>query len=209
MSDLHLYALSINEVRDLVGAEPAHAARLREQVRPLLTEPVVAPRGWSRLFARGPRPDPGQPTEADVEAVLSGRWAPPERAVNTWRALELLIRIRALGSCALPLAPDGIEGFDFAVTRAGAPANAGLGTVLRAGSRIGLPPNPAVVTGYLPYAQAQLMAQGLTGIRLEDAGHRAVLGTLVGFLATFPRWAGEAATAGRPQPDLLAIWTLG
>lgn len=209
MSDLQLYALSIDEVRDMVGAQTGHAAQLRERARPLLAEAAAAPKGLGRWFSRGPRPDPGRPTETDLEAVLSGRWAPPERAVQTWRALELLICGQAFGRCTLPLTPDQIEGFDFAVTRAGAPANAGLGTVLRAGSRIGLPPHPAVVTGYLPWAQALLMAQGLSGVRLENPAHQAALTELVGFLAQYPGWADEAAAANRAKPDLLAIWTLG
>jgi hypothetical protein len=211
MAALRLYAIGIDEVRDLVGASPATAERARAEAADLFAVTAArAPRGGllTRLFGgnrRAPEPiDPAQPTADDLETVLSGRFATPERARACWQVLEYLVVRRAWGHHEMDLDERGLADFDFAVARAGGTADTGLAHVVGSDARIGLSPVPELRVGYVPYTRVRSAAAALA--RLEVGGeHAAAIDALREFLGKYAGWASEAIESEWPVPDLLAF----
>lgn len=206
---LRLHALGIDEVRDLVGASSAVAERARAEVTDLIAPAdQPAPRGFlGRLLGRGAAAavDPERPQAEDVETVLSGRYAPPERAAACWAVLEFLVARRAWGSLSLDLDSRQVADLDFALTRAGVPAEAGLGRLLRADARIGLTPVAGLSACYLPFATVRHSGGLIAGADLAGYDQEPVARELAGFLGRLPEWAERAEAEGRPVPDLIAF----
>lgn len=65
MAALRLYAIGIDEVRDLVGATPATAAQARADAAVLFAAPAQRPRLFARLFPSSRRTSKPTGTEAD------------------------------------------------------------------------------------------------------------------------------------------------
>lgn len=209
MPRVSLYAVGIDEVRDLVGATPETAAR----VRPLAAElwPATgapAPQGWwARLTGRGTAGtsvDPARPTPTDVDAVLEGRFVAPDRAPAAWQVVEGLVERLAHDKLDLDLAPAEVEAFDYALAKAGAPAEAGLGRLLRSDARLGLTPAVGRTATYLPHAQA-LRAAALLGDLTVEEPHTGLAEQLRAFLGRFGEHAERGRAEGRPEPDLVAF----
>lgn len=231
---LRLHAININDVRDLIGADADTRAWAEAECAGLLTEsaPPTTSRGFlARLFGRGrmrgadpgaagtqpdsppispPTPPPDPPTGVDLATVLAGRHAAPERAGACWRVLEHLVARRAWASHEVCLDAREVADFDFALTLAGVPAEAGLGRILRSPAMLGLAPAPSVTVGYLPFAVVRLHAALYAAADVEDPRQAELARGLAEFWAKLPDWAEEAAAAGRGAPDLIAFhWTSG
>ncbi|GAB3711603.1 hypothetical protein [Mariniluteicoccus flavus] len=200
MGRVALYAVGIDEIRDLIGATPETA----ERVRPLADElwpwsPPARPGLWNRLTRRTPDPvhrDPAAPTPEDIDGVLTGRYATPDRAGAAWMVVEGLTGRLARDQLHLDLESATVEGFDYALARAGAPSEAGLGRLLRADARLGLAPAPGRRACYLPGTDAVRGAALLADLDIADRGHRELADRLRSFLAGFGQW---------PDADLVAF----
>ena len=214
---LRLHAISINEVRDLIGADPATRAWAEAEAA-VLIPPPVPPRGFlARLFTRrgtpqppgprthaGPGAGPG-PTAVDLDTVLSGRHAPPERAVVGWRLLDHLAARRAWGTLELSLDARAIADLDFALSLGGVPAEAGVGRILRSPARLALTPASEVTVGYLPFTAVRQHADLIAAAAIADPSQAQIARTLAEFLAHLPDWAAEAEHSGRAAPDVIAF----
>lgn len=213
MGRVNLYAVGIDEVRDLLGATPERAARVRplaDQLWPA-REPAAQPAAriglWARLTGRGAQhgaPDPTSPTPADIDAVLAGRFVGPDRAPATWRVLEGLVGRLAHASLDLDLDESGIESFDYALAKAGAPADAGLGRLLRSDARLGLTPVPGRAAAYVSHAAALRGAALLADLTVDEV-HAALAERLRDFLGQLPALGERARAEGRPDPDVVAF----
>ena len=217
MAALRLYAISIDEARDFVGASPATAERARAAAADLFEAPAVPTRGsglFTRLFGRSPRtpepPDPGRPTVADLETVLDGHYPTPDRALPCWQVLEHLVARSAWGHHEVDLDDQGLEHFDFAVVRAGGSAETGLARLVDTDARIGLSQIPELRVGYMPYAQVRNTGARLARLEVtaEDE-YAAAIDGLRHFLGQYGGWAAEALDSESPTPDLLAFHTVG
>ncbi|GAB3922243.1 hypothetical protein GCM10011575_14260 [Microlunatus endophyticus] len=219
MGELRLYAIGIDEVRDMFGAHAELAERLRGQGHAaLLPAPSHASDRQGLLSRLGPifrrvpgTPvlDPDDPTPADLERIITGAFVPAERSIATWRVLETLIRENSWGGTGVPLAGDELDSFDFALARGGVNAAAGLRHVLNTPTELPLRLPPGLFVGYHTGEEAEWMAasyrQALPGI--EEPGHRDLAYGLANWLDGFPHWTRIAETQGRPAPDLIGFWS--
>ncbi|WP_425308229.1 hypothetical protein AADG42_05550 [Ammonicoccus fulvus] len=203
---LRLHAISINEVRDLIGADAATRAWAEAEAA-VLIPPPAPPQGFlARLFARPGTPQPpGSPTSADLDTLLSGHHAAPERAGVGWQILDHLVGRRAWGSLGLALDARAIADFDFALSLGGVPTDAALGRILRSPARLALTPAPGVSVGYLPCTALRQHADLIAAATIDDPGHAQIARTLAEFLARLPDWAIEAERNGRAAPDVVAF----
>lgn len=210
---LRLHAISINEVRDLIGADPATRAWAEAEAAVLLPPPAPARGFLSRLFARRGTPQPpgsgatagDGPNPDDLDTLLSGRHAAPERAGVGWQLLEHLVTRRAWGTLGLSLDARAIADFDFALSLGGVPTDAALGRILRSPARLPLTPTPDVTVGYLPFTAVRQHGDLIAAATIDDPGHAQIARTLAEFLARLPDWAIEAERNGRAAPDVIAF----
>ncbi len=219
MGDLHLYAIGIDEVRDIVGA----GTRLREQLLPLARQAFVppasdnSPESTGLLGKLGPlfrRPvgaaviDERQPRPEDFERMVAGQWIPPDRLAATWRLFEALVAGRAWGSMRFELDEAFVDQLDFDLTRAGSPSAFGLSSFLHSAARVGLTPMPRLELCYWVngHASAAAEAYGQTLTRLKEGRNRGSVQAMIEWLDQFTAWCHQADQAGRPAPDLLGFW---
>lgn len=220
MGELRLYAIAIDEVRDMFGAPADLAARLRDQghaaLQPVGAAPAPEHHGLlSRLgpiFRRVPGTpvlDPGDPTPDDLERILAGAYVPAERNVATWRVLEVLIKENSWGATGVMLTAEELDTFDFALARGGVNAAAGLRHLLNTPTELPLRLPAGLLVGYHTGDEASWMAQSYRDAlpEVEDRGQRDLAYGLANWLDGLPHWARVAASMGRPAPDLVGFWS--
>lgn len=220
MGELRLYAIAIDEVRDMFGAPAERAVRLRDQGHAAL-QPAGQPHPpehqglLSRLgpiFRRAPGTpvlDPGDPTPDDLERILAGGYVPAERNIATWRVLEALIKENSWGATGVMLSAEELDTFDFALARGGVNAAAGLRHLLNTSTELPLRLPPGLLVGYHTADEAGWMAQSYRDAlpEIEVRGQQDLAYGLSNWLDGFPHWARVAASQGRPAPDLIGFWS--
>ncbi len=214
MGTLRLWAIGIDEVRGIFGAEPTTAERLRQVARERFG--VAGPPSPGLLGRLGPflrgggdpaAPRPGVPSLAEVEDLLAGRFVAPHRLAPAWNLLELWFSTLAFGQGEWPLTEAELNDFDFDLTRAQVSARYGISDLLKAGLGISLTRSPGLAAGWVSGQHAEAMRQVWpTGLSELSPRHHDLATGIVGFLSGYPQWTVEAAAAGRPAPDLIAIF---
>lgn len=216
MPDLRLYAVGIDEVRDMLGAPGDIAARLRTLTLASFPPPPPAPPSSGLLGKLGPlfkRPldlptiPRETPTRADAEALLGGRFVPLDRLAPSWVLLRSWMADAAWATLTVPLAPGALDALDFDLARAGVASHFAVRRLWSRDARLGLQPLPGQQVGYLRHDAVLSMADAWSGAidRLEGAS-RETAETTEAWLARFPDWADAAAEAGRSRPDLVAVY---
>lgn len=216
MGELRLHALSITEIRDMVGASPELARTLRtiagerfrvtdrHQQRGLLGKlgPLL-----KRSAANSPVFPPTMPLPSDWENLIAGRYIAPERLELSWLVLDTWIDALDWGTLTWQFSPAELDDFDFALTRAGLPARHGLRKMMGADAQLGVRPGPDMRVGYAKNAHVLAGGEELARVvdQVEDH-HRAAATGLRDFLAEFPAWTRTAIDQGRPAPDLFVVW---
>ncbi|SDD89476.1 hypothetical protein [Auraticoccus monumenti] len=219
MGALRLHAIAIDEARDIVGADEALSARLREIAR--ATSPLAAgaePPGLLRrlgpIFRRAPQAlvlAPDEPTPDDLEVLLSGHYVTRERALPTWRLLERLVSGLAWGSLVVDLGPAERDTVDFELARAGLSSDVGLGRLLSHDARIGVMAPQGESACARPHSFALAMAEAWGHAVAEDSPpvresrHRETIRSISFWLDGMAQWGRVAAQQGRPVPDLVAF----
>lgn len=158
MRELRLFAISINDVRDIFGAHPALAARLRQLAA---TEFAPPARARSLLDRIGPllsrnrsvEIDPRQPLAGDVDALLSGGHIQYERLPQSWDLM--LLWLTALATRSLSLTVHDLDGLEFDLARAGLPSDFSLRQLAERELGIALRPLPGQVVGYSKHAHVR------------------------------------------------------
>lgn len=219
MGELRLYAIGIDEVRDLFGAPGEAVERLREQVRTALAPQHPAERGGGLLSKLGPifrrvpgAPvlDPDDPVPEDVDRLLTGGYVPADRNAATWRVLEILIKANAWGHTGLAMTGEQLDDLDFTLAGGGVHSAAGLRHLLTRPTHLPLIPPPGLLVGYDSGDHATWMAdsyrEALAEIDAPD--HRDTAYGLANWLDGFTQWAEVAAAMDRPAPDLVGFWTV-
>ncbi len=210
--ELRLYAIGIDEVRDLFGADEARREELRASAIDALGI-VPEPRRtrlWAALFRTDPQPppaDPDQPTLADVDTMLTGRHVTPDRTVAAWRLAETMISALSWDRLRQQATFELIDATDFALACAGMPAALGIRMLIETSPMLPLPPLAGVRLGYLRGHVARTMGEELAahaeGVSAPE--QRALAHGLAEWLLRYPVWAQQARGAGRPAPDLLTF----
>lgn len=166
MHTLRLYAISIDAVRDIFGAEPALAERLRAVATARFAPPARSrPSGILGLFRRdrATEVDPSLPLASDVDALLAGGYVPPERTRQCWLVLQAWLDELSVAHAVLAV-PD-LDELDFDLARAGLPSDNSLrslaarplGTILRA--------LPGQTVGYSKHTSAVETLDALAALR--------------------------------------------
>lgn len=213
MTQLRLYAIGIDEVRDMFGASP----ELADTLRRIAAARFVLDKKASRvgmlgklgpLFAKPPIPaDLGEldPTTADVETILAGRFIAPERVRASWRLIDAWVGELGWGTLRIDADPAALTQVDFDLARADVNSEFGLESLFRGDLGLPLRPLPDMRIGYRKHAHARAMADALRGDidGLADAS-RDLTVAIQQWLANFPAWAEDAFAAGRAAPDVVA-----
>jgi len=217
MGELRLHALSVFEIRDMFGAAPELAGRLRhlagERFRP--PAPERHERGLlsklGPLLKRSPAaasvvPD-GTPVPADWENLIAGRYVSPERIDVSWLVLDTWIDALDWGTFTHQFEPDEMEHFDFALTKAGLPSRFSLRKLAADDAQLNLRPGAGMVTGYAKNSHVLATLEELDRVVDQvDDDYREVSQSLRDFLGHFPEWTRAAAELNRPAPDLFVVW---
>ena len=214
MGELRLFAIGIDELRDLFSAaEPV--ARDFRRLAASHFPPPEPPRSPGLLGKLGPLfkrpPDapvvrPGVPTEQEIAAIVSGRFIPPERLSAAWLLVETWLEHRSWGHHGIVADEDRFTDLEFDLARVGVPARFGLAKLLNRELGVPLRPCPGLLVGYVQHSHAVAIRDcwqsGLMGLSIEN---RAIAEPYVSWLAHFQEWAAQATAAYRPIPDLVAL----
>ncbi|TRY20100.1 hypothetical protein FOJ82_04335 [Tessaracoccus rhinocerotis] len=177
MHTLRLFAISIDAVRDIFGADPALAERLRAVAAARFAPPTRArPSGILGLFRRDRQleVDPSRPLVSDVEALLAGGYISPDRTRQCW--LVLLAWLEELSTAHAELAVRELDTLEFDLARAGLHSDNSLrnlaarqlGTILR--------PLPGQTVGYAKHSTAVDTLDALVSLgRTADEEFAAVI----------------------------------
>lgn len=205
MHTLRLFAISIDAVRDVFGADAQLAERLRTAAAARFGPPPQdsAPKGFlARLGLARREPtlevDPRQPLASDVEAVLAGGYVPPERMGQAWQLL--LLFLEELSSAAATQTVADVDDLEFDLARAGLASDFSLRQL--AGRPLGTPlrPDPEYLTGYAKHVHAVETAEALTAVAADaDDEFKAVLASIE------PTRRVLAAVAANPTLDLVVV----
>ena len=210
-----LHAIALDEVRDMIGASDAEAARLRAvaadrfgrhpdgstgllgKLGPVLRRPIDAP---------VLRPD--TPLAEDCDRLLAGQHVPPPRLAASWRLLQAWIEATAWSSHSAPVDRAALNTLDFDLARAGVAARFGVSALVEHHLDIALLPPPELAAGHRSagYALQAAAAWRAAAPELEPAA-AAWISPAAEWLGRFGDWTQAAAAAGRRTPDLIAILT--
>lgn len=166
MHTLRLFAISIDAVRDIFGAAPHLAERLRKVAANHFAPPErPKPKGILGLFRRDREleVDASQPIASDVEALLAGGHLPPDRTRQGW--LLLLAWLEDLSAAHGVMVVDELDTLEFDLARAGLHSDHSLRNL--AARRLGtiLRPLPGQTVGYAKHVTAVATLDALTSLR--------------------------------------------
>jgi hypothetical protein len=216
MGSLRLYAIAIDEVREIFGAPEATATALRAIAAHRF--PAAAGTAPGLLAKLGPvfrkAPDapvlrPGVPSGSDVETLLAGRYVPPHRLSACWALFEAFVEAMAWGSTSQSVGEAELNDFDFDLSRAAVPSRYGLRQLLRADLGISMLRPPGLAAGFAHADHVTAMAATWrTGLPLLEPGNQPIANSLLAWFDQYPGWSAQASGGGRPAPDLVAFLSI-
>lgn len=208
MSTLWLYAVSIDQVRGIFGADQLLADRLRAVAERRFA--ADAPLSLGLLGKLGPvfrrPPDapvvrPGVPTATEVDALLTSRYLPPDRLGAAWVLVLAWLDDLAPDGLTLQLSASQLADFDFTLACSGVPSRLGLTDLLKTALGVPLAPAPGWAAGWVPADRAAQIAPSWRACLAELADERRELAvTVLDWLEAQSGWF-EPATA-----DLVAAF---
>ncbi|WP_051208889.1 hypothetical protein [Propionicicella superfundia] len=209
MGELRLFAIGIDEARDMFAAPPELAERLRVAAAPLFPPPahrrrrrdLLGPLVRTSLLPPGDVPLPG-----DAEHLLAGRFVTPDRITAAWILVEHWLTELSWGTYTTSLTRGELDAWDFDLARAGMSSTYAIGRLFN--EELGFPvrPLPDQQTGYIRHSQVLNADAALTLCLEQLSGDPAVrTQNLLGWLDSYPGWAEAADTAHRPRPDLIGL----
>lgn len=155
MHQLRVFAVSINDVRDVFGADAALADRCRATAAKRFA-PIPRPRTMLQkigpLFARNraSEVDPRLPLTGDIEALLSGGHIPADRLPQCWILLDAWLEEMSTATLSVTIAD--LDATEFELARAGLPSAFSLRSL--ANRELGIPLHalPGQHVGYSKHA---------------------------------------------------------
>lgn len=215
MGTLFTYAVGIDELRELCSGSDATAATLRSLAAEAFPAPPPPPHTgllgklgpFSRRGVGDPIVRPGVPTGRDLDDLVHGHDIAPARLSSAWALVDLWLAHTSWSSGRFPLDAHTLDALDFDLVLAGANAQLGLRRVLNGQLALSVKPLPGQVSGYVRGTQAVTMASGWRyALPRLDERSRPIAGPLTDWLGGFEEWRDAAAAAGRPAPDLVALF---
>ncbi len=163
METLSLFAISINDVRDVFGAEPELAARLRQVAAEKFPGRPHQRRRLGPLLRRDPdsEVDPNRPLQSDVDALLQGGFIPAERSWQCWELLRvwLVDLSTALRTLELDLATT-----EYELAAAGLPSQYSVAHLWQRDLGVPLRPAAGQIVGYAKHPHALETLQALASL---------------------------------------------
>ncbi|MEL4358613.1 MULTISPECIES: hypothetical protein [unclassified Luteococcus] len=216
MGELRMYAIGIDEVRDMFGATPQVAGRLRTIASEAFRVPRVGQASPGRLGKLGPlfrrAPDapvipPGTPLPSDIETLLAGRFVAPERLRVSWRVVDVWLAERSWARHSLDRSAPEIDQLEFELTRAGLPSQYGVRKLMALDAQLPLRPATGMTVGYSKHAHVLASGRALSDCLPQVQQHsRERAQRLADFLLGFESLAGQAQADQRPAPDLFVTF---
>lgn len=215
MSELRLYAIGIDELRDVFSGSPDVAANLRSvALAAFPAPPRHSPTGMlsklGPLFRRPPEAPvirPGVPTEHDLLAVVSGRFIPPERVPAAWALVRAYLEAQSWGSLPLELSQRQLDELEFDLAKAGMSSAYGLRKLFV--DPLGVPLNtpPGMVAGFVHAERVDDWRRAWDEAAAQLEGpNQALARSVADWLELFPAWAEAAMASGRSTPDAIALF---
>ncbi len=212
MGEIKLWAIGIAEVREMFAASPALTRELVAHsdlhVPPTRKLPGLLGKlgPLLRVAPDAPVVPADRPTRADADNLLQGRFVSADRLDVSWGLVEQWLAYRAWSHHVLRLDERSADALDFDLARAGVASRYGVRHFWSRDASLPLRPIPGMHVGYLRYGTAVDVAEAWSdGLRAVEAPSHEAAAELVRWLAELPHWSGEAAGAGRPQPDVVTI----
>ena len=215
MGELRLYAIGVDEVRDLFCASAELAAEFRQIVAGEFP-PQTTPKAPGMLGKLGPlfrRPPgavlirPDSPVDSDVTDLLAGRFIAAERQPVAWRLVEAYLAATAWSGHRIVLDVSRYNDLEFDLARAGLDPRFGLGKLVNRELGVPLQTYPGLSTGYTPHAVAlDAAAAWRNALPRLSPPNRALAEPHAAWLAQFHHYAQAAPSRGRPAPDLIVVY---
>jgi hypothetical protein len=215
MGSLRIYAIAIDEVREIFGAPEETAAALRAiAAHRFPTAPASSPGRLAKLgpvFRRAPDAPvlrPGVPSGSDVETLLAGRYVPPHRLSACWVLVESWIEAMSWGCTSTEVSETRLNDFDFELAKAGVPSRFGLGQLLRFDLGIAMVPCPGLGAGFAHGDHVAGMTQAWrAAVDTLAPDFQPDARTLLEWFGNYPAWTAAAPARHRHAPDLIALLT--
>lgn len=211
MGELRLFAIGIDEARDMFSASPELAERLRASVAPLFPPP---PHKRRRRDLLGPLirtsllPASDVPLPGDAENLLAGHFVTPDRIPAAWMLVERWLHELSWGDYTTTLTPGDLETWDFDLARAGMSATYSVAALLTEDLGFPLRPLPGRHTGYTRHGHVVAATVAWTECLEQLPGpSRTRMQELVAWLDGFAGWTSQAEATQRPVPDLVGLLT--
>lgn len=216
MGELRLYAISIDEAREIFRASPERATELRDFALSIFPPPV--PKKSAGMLSRigpllrhpidAPVVTPNQPNLLDIELLLGGDYIPPERRFAAWRVVEALWRHSAWSCWGEMVTEQQFSSLDLHLAEEGVPSTLGLRKIFAGSLEIPLRNFPGLTSGFLPTTRVAALISSWSAVADRLAGDNARLaGSILGWLADFGGWCQAAVQSGRPRPDLVCLYS--
>lgn len=151
MLRLGVYAISIDDVRDIFRAPPELAEGLRAVAAERFAPPQPPRRSWfAPLMRRDPATevDPTSPLRTDVDALLTGAYIPPDRTAQSWRILTAWLEELAAEHRSLPWDAEAFDRVEWDLGRCGLNSDYSLRSLAERQLAVPLRPLPGQVVGY-------------------------------------------------------------
>lgn len=171
MQTLVACAISIDDVRDIFGAAPGLANRLREAAAARFAAPAPRRSRWfGPVLKRDPdlRVDPSAPSKDDVANLLTGAFVPPDRVAGSWTLLISWLDELSVAVERIAWDPARADDMEFDLSRAGLNSDYALRNLAERDLGISLRPLPGQIAGYAKHVQARETLEALTAIRGAD-----------------------------------------
>lgn len=152
MRTFQFYGISIDTVRDIFGASPEFASRLRAIAATALPARKPSEHGLlaklGPLFTRSRSTEitAGQPRTTDIDVLLAGGHVPPQRLQASWKIL--LVWLNELSRVATTVNVTDFDQVEFDLARIGLSSNFSLRSLAERELGIPLRPIPGQRVGY-------------------------------------------------------------
>jgi hypothetical protein len=169
MQQLVACAIAIDDVRDIFGASPALAERLRASAAARFARPAPERRTWLRpLMRRDPAfaVDPRAPSTPDVDALLAGGYIAPERVAPSWTILIGWLEELSAATRRVVWDAAAFERIEWNLARAGLNSDFSLRRLTDRDLGIPLRPLPGQTAGYAKHVH---VVDTLAGLRTAFA----------------------------------------
>lgn len=151
MQRLVVYAISIDDVRDIFRAPEPLAERLRAVAAERFAEPKPPRRSWfGPLMRRDPATevDPSRPLRTDVDALLTGAYIGPDRTAQGWRILHAWMEELSAAHRSIAWDAEAFDRIEWDLAKCGLNSDYSLRSLAERQLGSPLRPLPGQVVGY-------------------------------------------------------------